>query len=542
MFFHRHMKLALGLVLFGLCTGSLCAADWPQWGGRDCRTMVSEETGLPSTFTPRRVSSGNSLMDDDTEDNVKWTARLGSAAYGNPTIAGGRVYVGTDALTLRDDPRRQRYHKGLVKCFDETTGALLWQLIVPNRTHGLPDEVHFGLQNLGVCSSPTVDGDRVYVVSSAGDIVCLDAAGLANGNDGPFTDEAQYIAGHGNAPVELEELDADILWRFDPIDRLDVCPHDAVSCSILIHGDILYVGTSNGVGGPKGGNWIEMHSFVVRPEAPALIALDKHTGRLVATENAGISRRIFHAQWSSPSLGQVGDKTLIFIGGGDGWCYAFEALDETPEEPVPLKLVWSYDCNPPEYRYRDGQAIPYYDGDKRHKDSPNKSDGTYVGPSQVIATPVFDRGRVYVAIGQDPAHGRGRGMLHCIDATLEGDITETGRIWTFDGIERTMATAAVANGRVYIPDLSGTLYCLDAETGRCDWTYDTAAETWGGVLVADDKLFLVNKKYFHAFTAEDEPQLLNKILLGSPAYSTPVAANGVLYLASRGYLWAVQQE
>ncbi len=535
-------KTAFGLILALLCTDTVCGADWPQWGGGDGRTMVSTETGLPDTFTPRKLSSDDSPIEPATDDNLKWTARLGSAAYGNPTVAGGKVYVGTDTLTLRDDPRRGRHHKGLVKCFDEATGELLWQLIVPNREHGLPDEVHYGLQNLGVCSSPTVDGDRVYVVSSAGDILCLDSNGLADGNGGPFQDEAQYIAGHGNPAVELNDRDADILWRFDPIDQLDVCPHDAVSCSMLIHGDILYTGTSNGVGGPKGSNWIAMHSFVVRPEAPAFIALDKRTGKLVATEAAGISRRIFHAQWSSPSLGKVGDKTLIFLGGGDGWCYAFKAIEKAQEHPVPLNLVWSYDCVPPEYRNRDDKPIPYYDGDKRHKDSPNKNDGTYVGPSQVIATPAFDNGRVYVAIGQDPAHGRGRGMLHCIDATLEGDITETGRIWAYDGIERTMATTAVADGKVYIPDLAGMLYCLDADSGECRWTYDTKAETWGGVLVADDKLFLVNKKYFFSFPAEGEPQPLSKILLGSPAYSTPVAANGVLYIASRGYLWAVQQE
>lgn len=542
MFFTQKIKLGLGLVPVVLLASGARAADWPQWGGHDCRTMISTETGLPDWFEPRKISSDDSGLDPSADDNLKWVARLGSAAYGNPTIAGGKVYVGTDTLTLRDDPRRGRHHKGLVKCFDEATGKLLWQLIVPNRSHGLPDEVHYGLQHLGVCSSPTVDGDRVYVVSSAGDILCLDANGLADGNDGAFSDEAQYIAGHGNRPVELNERDADILWRFDPIDELDVCPHDAASCSILIHGDILYTGTSNGVGGPKGSNWIAMHSFMVRPEAPALIALNKHTGKLVAVEDSGISRGVYHAQWSSPSLGKVGDKTLVFLGGGDGWCYAFEAVAKAEEQPVTLKLAWKYDCNPPEFRYRDGKPIPYYDGDKRHKGSPNKDDGTYVGPSQVIATPAFHDDRVYVPIGQDPAHGRGRGMMHCIDATLQGDITKTGCRWTYEGIERTMATCAVAEGLVYVPDLAGMLYCLDAETGQCHWTYDTKAETWGGILVADEKLFLVNKKYFFSFASGGELQVLNKILLGSPAYSTPVAANGVLYVASRGYLWSVRQE
>ena len=83
---------------------------------------------------------------------------------------------------------------------------------------------------------------------------------------------------------------------------------------------------------------------------------------------------------------------------------------------MPLKRIWSFDAIPPEYEYRDGKPIPYYDGDVRKANSPNKNDGKYVGPSEIIGTPVFAEGRVYFAIGQDPAHGRGRGMLYCIDA------------------------------------------------------------------------------------------------------------------------------
>ena len=52
----------------------------------------------------------------------------------------------------------------------------------------------------------------------------------------------------------------------------------------------------------------------------------KTTGRLAARENIGLSSRLWHAQWSSPSLGEVNGKTLFFIGGGDGVCYAFETL------------------------------------------------------------------------------------------------------------------------------------------------------------------------------------------------------------------------
>jgi outer membrane protein assembly factor BamB len=214
-------------------------------------------------------------------------------------------------------------------------------------------------------------------------------------------------------------------------------------------------------------------------------------------------------------------------------------LEAVPEQPVDLKKVWSYDCNPPEYRFRDGEPIPYYAGDKRKHGSPNKNDGSYLGPSQIIATPVFHNNRVYVAIGQDPAHGRGRGMLHCIDATGTGDITQSGCIWKYDGLDRTIASAAIADGLVYLPDVAGRLHCVDAETGDCCWVYETGAETWGGSLVADGRLYLGTKKNFFVLAAGRQSQVISQVYLGASIYSTPIAANGTLYIASQNYLWAV---
>ncbi len=518
----------LGLMLvstFGL------AADWPQWGGRDGRNMVSVEKNLPDSFVPGKKSPRGGGIDPATTENVKWTARLGSGAYGNPTVAAGKVFVGTDDLTLADDGRFKRSGGGLLKCFDEATGRLLWQLAVAKRT-GLPEGMLFQYQRLGVCSSPTVQADRVYVVTSASDVVCLDIDGQADGNDGPFIDEGPYMAGPGQPPVELKATDADILWRFDPMDELAVRPHNAASSSPLIHGDMLYVGTANGID--------KTHTKALSPLAPSLIVLDKRTGRLVAADNEQIGTRLVHGQWSSPSLGRVGRKTLIFYGGGDGICYAFESVSAAQENPVHLKKAWSYDCNPPHYKFRHGKPIPYYEGDKRKRYTTNKNDGRYVGPSQILATPVFHDGRVYLAIGQDPAHGRGKGMLHCIDATKTGDVTQTGRIWTYDGMDRSISTVAVADGLVYAVDIAGRLHCLDAETGQCRWIYETKAEAWGGPLVADGKLYLGNKREFFVLAAGEEPKVLGRIRLGSPVYSTPIAANGVLYVASQRYLWAVR--
>jgi outer membrane protein assembly factor BamB len=526
------IRCLLAAAAWGACASDfLFSADWPQWGGTENRNTVSSEQHLPATFS----RDGR---------NLRWTARMGTHTYGNPTVADGRVFVGTDAEGAKDDPRFSQDHPGVAKCLSEATGELLWQLVVPERKHGLPVDSHFVHQDMGICSSPTAEGDRVYLMTTAAEIVCLDVHGMSNGNDGPFVDEGAYMAGHGNPPLEVTPRDADIIWRFDLMDEVGIMPHDAVSCSVLIHGDFLYTSTCNGVGGMPGETFFSKHAYVVRPDAPAIVVLDKHTGRLVARERAGISPRLWHAQWSSPSCGTVGDKTLVFFGGGDGFCYAFEALKEAPPEPVDLKLVWTYDCNPPEYRSHDGQPFAYYDGDRRKTDGHNKNDEMYVGPSEVIATPVFDQGRVYVAIGQDPAHGNGVGMLHCIDASQEGDITKTGCVWTYRDMQRTIATATVSDGIVYVPDLTGKIHGVDAKTGQRRWLYDTGAETWGGVLVADGKMFFGNERSFYIFalTAGKEPELLSKIPLGQPAYSTPIAANNTLYVASQRYLWAVSQK
>jgi outer membrane protein assembly factor BamB len=493
--------------------------------------MVSQEKNLPESFEPGEKKPNEGGIDIRTTRNVRWTAKLGSYAYGNPTVADGRVYVGTDARSLNLDPRLKYTRGGLVKCFDEVTGKLLWQLPIPIRTQ-LPEGAHFGHQHLGVCSSPTVDGNKVYVVTSAGDVLCLDVKGQANGNEEPFVDEGQYMVGPGKSPVKLTSKDADIVWRFDPIEELGVCPHDAASCSVLIDGDMLYAGTSNGVDEP--------HKKAISPLAPSLIVLDKRTGRLLATDDEKIGTRLYHAQWSSPSLGKVGGKTLIFFGGGDGVCYAFEALSKTPKKPVHLKKVWSYDCNPPEYKFRNGKPIAYYAGDKRKKNSPNKNDGRYIGPSQIIATPVFHGGRIFVPIGQDPAHGRGKGMLHCIDASKTGDITKTGAVWTYDDIERSISTVAITDGLLYAGDIAGRVHCLDAQSGRRVWVHDTHAEMWGGPLVADGKLYFGNKKYFFVMSAGKEAKVLSETRLGNMVYSTPIAANGVLYVAANRYIWAVE--
>ena len=50
-----------------------------------------------------------------------------------------------------------------------------------------------------------MEGNRAYLVSNRGEVLCLDVHGMANGNDGPYSDEARFMAlgqaaGGGRAP------------------------------------------------------------------------------------------------------------------------------------------------------------------------------------------------------------------------------------------------------------------------------------------------------------------------------------------------------
>ncbi len=324
--------------------------------------------------------------------------------------------------------------------------------------------------------------------------------------------------------------------------RLGVYPCDAANGSVVVDGDLLYVNTSNGIDRNMELKK-EKYRKIPAPDAPNLIVLDKNTGRLVATDDTPITKHLLHGQWSSVSLGTINGRKLIFYGGGDGRCYAFEALRSAASKPVKLKTVWSYDCIPEEYK-ASGKLdwVTFFcAGDKRKPNGMNtKNDGTYVGLSEIIGTPVFHKNRIYVAIGRDPEHGRGRGALHCIDATKTGDITKTGRIWTYQGLERTLCTVSIADGLLYVSDVGGHLHCVDAETGQCYWIHAVNCPIWGSTLVADGKVYMPSSKGLDVLAAGKQKKLLSHINLGAPIHVSPVVANGTMYIASTGgWLWAV---
>ena len=289
----------VSIVAVALLLVDIVLADQPQWGEAFTRNMVTDETGLPTHF------------DLETGENILWTAPLGGGAYGSPIVSQGCVFIGANNSEPRD-PRHQGDRGGLY-CLDEKDGSLRWQFLTPR----IGGDDYLDWPWIGICSSPTVEGNRLYFVTNRAEVVCVDLNGLEDGNDGPFVDEGRLMAPTDQPALEPMPPDADVIWLFDMRAEVGMYPHDSSFTAILLDGDCLYINTCNGVD--------NTHVKVRSPEAPSLIVLDKNTGRLLAKDGERTGPQIFHAAWAPPSLAEVNGQRLVFFGGPNGVCYAFNA-------------------------------------------------------------------------------------------------------------------------------------------------------------------------------------------------------------------------
>lgn len=481
---------------------------WPLFGGTPGRNMVNTvDKDVPTEWD---VGSGK---------NIKWSALLGSRAYGGPVIAGGKVFVGTNNEAPRD-PKYTRVFKsedgkenrmpvdmGVLMCFKESNGEFLWQAahekLASGQVNDWPKE--------GICATPLVEDGKVYYVNNRCEVVCADVEGV------PAKKDAKY------------------LWVYDMMKELNVFPHNMSACSPVIAGDLVFIVTANGVD--------EEHIKIPSPTAPSFIALNKKTGKLVWKDSSP-GNNIMHGQWSNASLAVVNGKPQIIFPGGDGWLRAFD--------PQTGKEVWKFDANPKDSKYELGGM------------------GT---KSDFIATPVVVGDRCYIGTGQDPEHYEGVAHFWCIDITKTGDLSpelvtdakadppkskpnpNSAAVWHFGGpvkpadrnkfkrdyyFGRTMSTAAVHDGLVYIGELAGYLHCLDAKTGKKYWDHDMKAGVWGSPYWVDGKVMIATEEGdVYIFEHGKEKKAPKKVEMEQPVRSTPVVVNGVLYVMTERQLFAI---
>jgi outer membrane protein assembly factor BamB len=459
--------------------------------GVDSEKSVSspDVAGLSITSPPETTvaPTGNPPVDWDTKSgrNIVWSVELGNEVYGRPVIAGDVVYVGADN-TRHINPAFKE-DSGVLRAFRVMDGAFLWQDVAPQVERGLRE---FLLPS--TTSAPYVEGDRLYYVTAECQLRCLDRQGFSDGeNNGLYRSE-----------VFKDKAAADIIWELD-MPALGVFPHEACNSDVLPLGDLLIVSTSNGQN--------EGHSGVPSPRAPSLIAVNKHSGEMV-WRAVGPGDRVLHGDWSSPVAANVNGRIQVLFGGGDGWLRAYDAASGNE--------IWRFDGNPKDARWLPRAGV--------------------FSRGSIIASPVFAGGRVFVAMGQSPGHGNAPSLIYAISPNGRGDVTKSGVLWTSREVGRVVGTPIVNDGLLYIGDLGGTVYCLDAATGALVWKHETNDPIWGCFLLTGDRLYVGNAEgLMTVLRAGRRKELLGQIEMDAPLYSRPAAIGDSLYLATARRLYLI---
>ncbi len=482
----RHLCRLLAVLLpVGLLSVALGAApsdrgqDWPMFGRTSDRNMVApDEKGLPVEWS----------VEEGKLKNVKWSAALGNNAYGGPVVAGGKVYVGTN----NENPRTPKIEgdKGVLMCFRESDGKFLWQTLFDKLANSNEND----FPQVGITSTPCIEGDRLWYVNNRDEVVCADTE---TGN-----------------PV----------WRYDMIKELEVFPDQAASCSPVIGGDLVFVVTGNGAS--------QASQKLPSPKAPSFIALDKKTGKLAWQSNLP-GDKVQEGQWGNPAYAVVNGKGQAVFPGGDGYLYGFEA--ETG------KLLWKFNCVPkaakPSPRYLVATPVLWenkaYIGIGRQPDLASGMEGHFWCIDMTKTgdlSPAEDN--------QDPKAevNKNSGLVW----HLGGPAKQKGvRKFLFGP---TISSCAIHDGLAYVSELDGYLHCLDARTGEEYWQHDLKAAVWAAPLVADGKIYLGDDNgdlMIFATGKEKKESDVRTIDMGKGVKSPVVAANGVLYVQTDSVLYAI---
>jgi outer membrane protein assembly factor BamB len=475
------LKRALIAVPVAVFAIAVARADWPMFGGTPQRNMVNlVDKNVPTDW----AVEGGKLK------NIKWHAELGSACYGGPVVADGKVFVGTNNANPRDPAVKGS--RAVLMAFNEADGKFLWQV-----AHDYPPDELFNMAiSSGLCSTPVVEGKSLYYVTPDCEVICVDIAGK-------------------------------IEWRYDMMKELKVIPHHCGNCSPVVAGELVLVITSNGVN--------EDGDKVASPEAPSFIGLNKKTGKLVWA-SALPGANIIEGQWSNPTIAKVNGKEQVIMAGGDSFLYGLDVATG--------KMIWKFDCQPQREKGEDRVTPSYmiatpvvvdnkcYIGLGLYPEHPSPAPF-----SHFLCVDITKTGDVSPKTldAKDPRN-KGSALVWSYGGKIEPQPKRGRRVY----FGRTISTAAVHEGLVYAAEEQGYMHCLDAKTGEKYWDFDFKAGIWGSPYYVDGKVYIGTEDgeiviFKHGKKAEE----INRVYMDETVHSTPVVSGGVLYVATKSKLYAI---
>ncbi len=520
------VQLRFVVTLMAIGCGAANADDWPMLGRTNSHNPVSPEKDPPLAWKVEQRDDSGQLV--QSAENIKWTAKLGNNAIGDPVVANGLVWIGSNNDDL--DPTDQR-DASVLLCFRESDGQRVYKYVSPRLEQG---RVHDG-PRAGLYCSPLVERDRLWFTTNRCETICLDIGPLQRGEGEPR-----------------------LVWKVDMLHDLGVFPRVPVMnlvrlCSVAGYKDWIYVITNNGVD--------ETYTHVPKPEAPSLVCFEKSTGKVVWQDNSP-GENILQGQWSSPLAIEIDGRGQVIAPLGDGWLRSFD--------PATGKLLWEFDIN-----FKDSKRVFGRDGGRRI----------------LLGAPVFYDHHVYIGSGEQPEFGGGISRLCCLDPTRRGDISSelaidaagkplphrrlqavdrskgdqaipnpnSGLVWEFttlgkkyeDQIHGLVSQVAIADGLLIAVDFGGLVHCLDAKTGQRHWRCDLFSTCLGSALIVDGEVYVGDEDGdVCLFRLSADPQVamrkdgdvwapLVKFDTGQSVYASPIYANGVLYIAKHRTLFAI---
>jgi outer membrane protein assembly factor BamB len=351
----------------------------------------------------------------------------------------------------------------------------------------------------GGITTPIVQGGRVYLINRVGEgprvqerVMAFDAQSgkvLWQHRFNVFhTDIVEDRVGFTNVVGDPEtgnvyahatggqffafDRDGKVLWKHSLTEEFGrVSGYGGRITSPLVDGDLVIVCIVNA-------SWGEQTIGCTR-----YVAFDKRAGHIVWWASDNYRVRDTHS--CTPVVAVIGGQRLLISGGGDGGVHAFKV--RTGEK------VWSY----------------------------------IMCKGAVNCSPVVQGNRVYIGHGEENENGT-QGQVYCFD----GSSVARGQpkvLWKRDGYKVKFASPLLHEGRLYVCDEVGKMYCLDADSGKQLWDFAYGRNTKGSPVWADGKIYITAvDKTFHILKPGDtECEELQKITFRAPAGSVaPVELNG----------------
>lgn len=439
--------------------------EWSQWGGDSHRNNTPEGTGIPSAWTPGEFSGNPATWQPETAKNIKWVARLGSQTYGNAVVADDKVYVGTNNSGGWLARYPGKVDLGCLLAFDKDNGSFLWQdsseKLRTGRVHDWP------LQ--GICCAPLVEKDRLWFVTSRGEVKCLDTEGFYDDQDDGM------VAGWGRMfdlvkkqkPSEdqvgpaILELNAGKLPQVvrQSFEKAGASLPEQLQVTEKQAGKQWSMTTNLGTGtvdyelrlaGPKLSGFKKI-TTEDKQESDVVWVYDMMKGLgisqhnmcscsvtaagdilFVNTSNGVDESHILLPSPDAPSFiamdknsGEVlwtDSSPGINILHGQWSSPAYGVLGGVPQVIFAGGDGWVYSFDPVGDGMGNAKLLWKFDCNPKESKWELGGRGTR---NNLIATPVIHDGLVYVAVGQDPEHAEGNGHLWCIDPTKRGDVSPT---------------------------------------------------------------------------------------------------------------------